>query len=499
MKNEKMLHAIGQIDDDMIEDAVIHPNQKKQPFHKAPAFRRAVAIAACFVLVVGLALSMPNWFIPNNVVPDVPVEPGVPVDPGITVDPGELLPPSVQEYEPGLRISGLDQLSYYAALRMIADASNATKQSMVGGNYGISLLGNGSGTDKEEAPPEPETTGPDETQGPPVSTTPTPPPGYDEDIFYYALDPNEPFFINKVSFFKIELTDENGFLASKLGLGIVDVVITEDCIWGDSLITFRKGDRFFSCLSNGWHLNRDTGGWQWDFSTHKYVEGFFIVKNFEQENHAFYIDMDAAGQAIAFQCLGAQNGGYRPDQNVKIVSATEISHESKSFTVAELEEYFNTGKLTGEETLPPQPNTNLEFWIAENVDGVDFSGLQEKYGMIGGREYYGTGYVPTTDEDGQQADPEHCVIYTVTSYPDYSDNAQHITGIYITDPNVEFYGITLNCSMEEFTELIRMQGYEITESGDNFVKAQMGKVWITFTAEWIRIGVEVTNDQGIVF
>ena len=32
MKNEKMLHAIGQIDDDMIEDAVIQKNKKKQPF-----------------------------------------------------------------------------------------------------------------------------------------------------------------------------------------------------------------------------------------------------------------------------------------------------------------------------------------------------------------------------------------------------------------------------------------------------------------------------------
>ena len=66
-----------------------------------------------------------------------------------------------------------------------------------------------------------------------------------------------------------------------------------------------------------------------------------------------------------------------------------------------------------------QPITNLEFWIAENVDDVDFSKYQIKYGMMGGTEYYGTGYVPTVDEYGQQIDPEHCVIYTVTSYPDY--------------------------------------------------------------------------------
>lgn len=346
MKNEKILNAIGRIDDDMIEDAVIQQVQKKQPLARKPAFRRAVAIAACFMLIIGLAFSMPAWLNPDNEGPGVPIEPGVPVDPGA------LLPPNVQENESGLQISGLDQLSYYAAVRMIEGTPKLTNQSMTGGSCRITLLASGYDTDKREEPPEPETTGPDETQGPPVASTPTPPPGYDEDIFYYALDPNEPFFINKVSMFQIELTDENGFLASKLGLGVVDVVITEECIWGDSLITFRKGENFFSCLSNGWSLDRKTYGWQWDFSTHKYVEGFNIVKNFEQENHAFYIDMNAEGQAFQFICRGTQNGGYHPDQNVKVVSSTAISEESGSFTVAELEEYFNSGKLP-EGTTPP--------------------------------------------------------------------------------------------------------------------------------------------------
>ena len=46
-----------------------------------------------------------------------------------------------------------------------------------------------------------------------------------------------------------------------------------------------------------------------------------------------------------------------------------------------------------------KPETNLEFWIGENVDDVDFSKYQEhyRYGFMGiGRQYYGTGYTPTT-------------------------------------------------------------------------------------------------------
>ena len=145
------------------------------------------------------------------------------------------------------------------------------------------------------------------------------------------------------------------------------------------------------------------------------------------------------------------------------------------------------------------PGTNLEFWIAENVDNFDFSAYQEKYGMFGGREYYGMGYVPTINESGEQVDPEHCVIYTVTSYPDYSDKEQFITGIYITDPEISFYGINLNSSFDDFERLITQQGFQITDSNENSRTAQKGKYSVTFTKEWIRIRVEVANKDGIIF
>ncbi len=146
-----------------------------------------------------------------------------------------------------------------------------------------------------------------------------------------------------------------------------------------------------------------------------------------------------------------------------------------------------------------QPITNLEFWIAENVDDVDFSKYQKKYGRMGGTDYYGTGYVPTVDEQGQQVDPKHCVIYTVTSYPDYANKEQHITHIYITDPEIEFYGITLNSSFEDFEYYIQNQGFEITQSNENSRTAEKGKYSISFTKKWIRIRVEVENKEGMVF
>ena len=146
-----------------------------------------------------------------------------------------------------------------------------------------------------------------------------------------------------------------------------------------------------------------------------------------------------------------------------------------------------------------QPITNLEFWIGENVDNFDFSSFQIKYGMMGGTEYYGSAYTPTLDEYQNQVDPEHCVIYTVTSYPDYSDYAQHITHIYITDPAIEFYGISRNSSFEEFDYIMKNQGFEITRAEEHCHSFEKGSYWVSFTKDYISIGVRVTNKEGIEF
>ena len=147
-----------------------------------------------------------------------------------------------------------------------------------------------------------------------------------------------------------------------------------------------------------------------------------------------------------------------------------------------------------------QPPSNLEFWIAENVDDVDFSKYQIKYGMMGGTEYYGTGYVPTIDENGQQVDPEHCVLFTVTSYPDYSSKSQHITYISITDPSIEVYGLTINSTQEEILyQMEEKNGYVIEELGGNTLVARKGDYTFSFSPNEITLRVNVTNKQGIIF
>lgn len=141
---------------------------------------------------------------------------------------------------------------------------------------------------------------------------------------------------------------------------------------------------------------------------------------------------------------------------------------------------------------------DLEFLITENVDGFDFSSYQPKYGIMGGFEYYGTGYVPTLDGDGVQVDPEHCVIYTVTNYPDYSSNSLHITRIEITDPAVKVYGLSLSSTADEIRAVMSSEGFAVTGT-DTAIRAEKGKIRFTFSSHSIMISAEVTNRLGIVY
>lgn len=145
-----------------------------------------------------------------------------------------------------------------------------------------------------------------------------------------------------------------------------------------------------------------------------------------------------------------------------------------------------------------EPEHDLEFWIGENVDGFDFSEHQPKYGIMGGFEYYGRGYVPTIDEDGWQIDPEHCVIYTLTNYPDYSSNSLCVTRIEITDPAVRVYGLSISSTVEEIKSIMTAEGFTVTEYG-TAVRAERDNFRFTFSKDKITISAEVTNHFGIIY
>ena len=393
-RNKRLSEHLLNVDEDIVTNAYeIDDTEKlkqyvkakkartKKPFYRTLAFRRTATMAACFVLIISVMFSIYARFNQGNN--------GVNNEEGYQ---GENNPPCLKGEEDHLTINSISQLNYYAAVHILTEEPNAKNLSMTGfkttgANYEIVLLSAGSDVDKNEELSIPQTIGSNVFQESVVTVNNSATQNSYEDIYYYSLDPNEPFYINRISMFQIELTDEEGFLASQLGLGVVDVVITEGCIRGETLITFHNGENFYSCLTNGGGYNWQTGEWYWDFSTHKYVEGFFIVKNFAQENYSFRVEMDAQSQAFNFDCYKAGNSGKRADKDVKVVSSTVVSEEECSLTVAELENYFKINKIPNENgaegsVVPPESgetDTNkaeilkliaLEKYSAMTIDGT---------------------------------------------------------------------------------------------------------------------------------
>lgn len=156
----------------------------------------------------------------------------------------------------------------------------------------------------------------------------------------------------------------------------------------------------------------------------------------------------------------------------------------------------------GKPVLDKPADTNLEFWLTEEVTDYDFSDYLSMPGF-GVTGYYGKVYKLIENEDGQLSFPDKCCVrYDVSSYPDESSKGRFITYITITDPDVTVYGITCASSFEEFDNTFEKLGCKI-EKEEHFHTATYNKMTIRFskgtTGGTIRLGVEVTNKQGIVY
>lgn len=114
--------------------------------------------------------------------------------------------------------------------------------------------------------------------------------------------------------------------------------------------------------------------------------------------------------------------------------------------------------LAGNEYMPA--NTSLDLWILQDVSLVDWSGYTENPGWFGAHEFYGKGYAPIISENGVFTDPEHCVKYLVTAWPDCADGGQYVTRITVTDPAVTMWGLTVESSVEQFDSVLSAMGFQ---------------------------------------
>ncbi len=151
----------------------------------------------------------------------------------------------------------------------------------------------------------------------------------------------------------------------------------------------------------------------------------------------------------------------------------------------------------GESKFLDKPNeTNLEFWITEEASHDSFKNCTFLPGLFGGDMYLDSRYEGVIREGSLMVEaPEIHVVYTVTSYPDYSDGGSYVTGIDITDPNINVYGLTMKSSKDEISKTLSNLGF-LNDKNNCWRK---NNCWFTFGGSGIYIGAHVSNDKGYIF
>ena len=226
----------------------------------------------------------------------------------------------------------------------------------------------------------------------------------------------------------------------------------------------------------------------------QYIANGWITDNYK----AFYIDREN-------QCIGfsADNRHYVVLEfdgkalNVKDEIAFAVNNygrvrafyddgylylfESGQFKVYDLESGRERDPVYG--YLLPK-DTNLEFWIDQGANDIDYS----QYAEYGHRTYLGTGYTLEGNEL-----PKHYVLYTIS--PKSVLHRDRIHQIQITDPAVKLYGLSLDSSKEEIVSTMETEGFNVGEIESEqtivAIKTMFDKRYsIYFTEKEIRMTVE---------
>ncbi|MCR5078942.1 MAG: hypothetical protein K6B65_03360 [Bacilli bacterium] len=155
----------------------------------------------------------------------------------------------------------------------------------------------------------------------------------------------------------------------------------------------------------------------------------------------------------------------------------------------------------GESRFLDEPSeTNLDFYLTEPFDEEKIKSRGATYlpGWFGASEFLDGRYTPIIETIGgfeQIAAPETKVTYLFCGYPDLSD-APRCVQIYINDPSVFVYGLSLNSAVEEVDG--KMKELSFVEEGEG-VYVKNGCFFTFSSKEIVMRTPESTNKNNIVY
>jgi len=123
-------------------------------------------------------------------------------------------------------------------------------------------------------------------------------------------------------------------------------------------ITFyKKDDKYYTCFMNGGDYDLDANRSSSEFSSHKYISGFSIIKNMEQGNYKFTVHYEGS-KVVGFDCAPFRSAptNYVVDDVTFIEDVCVVFYTKQTFTIDELEVYFKNEN----EEVPLLPHYQME-------------------------------------------------------------------------------------------------------------------------------------------
>ena len=177
--------------------------------------------------------------------------------------------------------------------------------------------------------------------------------------------------ITTAIYFKINVTENDTLLALKIGTGEAEVIVTDLCIGINphAMITFKNGDKYFSCLTEMSDLKSQENR----FGSHLQIDGFKMVKNRVDEMTTFF-NFVLNDDKTEIESFSWTHYNKIPSEailhDIEFLPETVfVSYSIYKFTLKELYAYWK-GKDSNAET-PKRETSNAETSKSETAKGEE--------------------------------------------------------------------------------------------------------------------------------
>lgn len=148
-------------------------------------------------------------------------------------------------------------------------------------------------------------------------------------------------------------------------------------------------------------------------------------------------------------------------------------------------------------------HSNFEIKLLTPVEDAGFTDFDviPGHGVTG---YYDKKY---GDIEVNYDEVYECYVqYDVTSYPDVALGEKYVTGIFITDPEINIYGYSVGDSSTEFSDFLEEKGFDEYYNNGHLMKFSKDKVEIrcginneTHEINSLYVGIDLSNHLGVIF